>query len=99
MKLDEIPLDRLLGRTVLAGNNRRVGRLEELRAGQDGDDYAVVAFVIGAAGLRARLNVGLRALVGLGARGKVARWDQIDITDPDRPRLTCSVEELGELQG
>jgi len=43
------------------------------------------------------LNVGLRALFGMSGGGKVARWDQIDIGDPLRPRLTCSVEELGKV--
>ena len=26
----------------------------------------------------------------------IARWDQLDITDPERPRLTCSINELRE---
>jgi hypothetical protein len=98
MKIDEIFLDQLLGRTVVAGNNRSIGRLEEFRSEQRGDYFHVVEFVIGAAGLMERLNVGLRGLFGMSGRGKIARWDQIDITDPLHPRLTCSVDELGKLQ-
>jgi hypothetical protein len=98
MKDDEIFLDQLLGRTVVAGNNRSIGRLEEFRSEQRGDYFHIVEFVIGAAGLMERLNVGLRALFGMSGRGKVARWDQIDISDPLHPRLTCSVDELEKLQ-
>jgi len=24
----------------------------------------------------------------------MSRWERIDLSDPDRPRLTCAVEEL-----
>ena len=36
MKHDEVYLDTLLSRSVLAGNNRRVGRIEEFHAEQRG---------------------------------------------------------------
>jgi hypothetical protein len=98
MTTDELYLDQLLGRTVVAGNNRRVGHLEELRSEQRGDDFYIVEFVIGAAGLMERLNVGLKALFGLRGHGKIARWDQIDISDPAHPRLRCSIEELRDLE-
>jgi len=91
---NELYLDQLLGRRVIAGNNRSVGRLEEFRSEQRGDYFYVVEFVIGAAGLMERLNVGVKAVFGMRGRGKVARWDQIDISDPKRPRLTCSVDDL-----
>jgi len=99
MKKEEFYLDQLLGRTVVAGNNRHVGRLEEFHCEQRGEYFHIVKFVIGSAGLMERLNVGVKALFGVGAGGKVARWDQIDISDPEHPRLTCSVDELGQLQG
>jgi sporulation protein YlmC with PRC-barrel domain len=98
MNHDEVYLDSLVGRTVIAGNNRRVGRLEEFHAEQRGDDFHIVAFVIGSAGLMERLNLGTRALFGRSRGGKIARWDQIDISDPTRPRLTCSVQDLKDLE-
>jgi hypothetical protein len=98
MKNEEIFLDQLLGRTVVAGNNRSIGRLEEFRCEQRGDDFHIVQFVIGGAGLMERLNVGFRALFGMSGGGKIARWDQIDISDPVHPRLTCPVDELGNLR-
>jgi hypothetical protein len=98
MTRGEVYVDALLGRIVFAGNNRPVGRLEEFHAEQDGDYFNIVEYVIGAAGLIERLNVATKALFGIGGGGKVARWDQLDISDPDHPRLTCSIEELTDLQ-
>ena|SRR5919112_4639631 len=94
---DEFYLDELLGRVVVAGNNRPIGRVEEFHAEQRGDYFHIVEFVIGSAGLMDRLNVGVRAMFGKAGSGKTARADQLDITDPTHPRLTCSVEDLRDL--
>jgi hypothetical protein len=88
--------DRLLGRMVRTRNNRPVGRIEELRANAD-DDWTVTKFVLGAAGLLERLGVAVRLVLGRRLNGYVARWDQIDLSDPEHPRLTCAVEELEKI--
>jgi hypothetical protein len=93
----EVRLDRVLGREVLAANNRRVGRIEEFRAEIRGGACEITEVVIGVAGLFERLGLGVKMLLGRRRTGHVARWDQIDLGDPDRPRLTCSVDELGRL--
>ena len=93
----ELRLDRLLGREVLAGNNQSVGRIEEFRAEKHGAGYVINEYVIGAAGLFERLGVGVKLLVGRRGRGFLARWDQLDISDPDRPRLKCAVQELRKV--
>ncbi len=94
----EVRLDRLLGREVLTGNNRRLGRIEEFRAEAHDGTCEIHAFVIGVAGLYERLGLGMkRLLFGPAHDGYLVRWDQIDLSDPDRPRLTCSVEELSRL--
>lgn len=90
----ELHLDRLLGRRVLARNNQSVGRLEECRAERHGTGLVVTEYVIGAAGLLERLGVGFNLLFGRHTHGYVARWDQIDISDPERPRLLCPASEL-----
>ena len=92
----EVRLEQLLGRVVVAGNNRPVGRLEEFHAEQRGDYYEIVEYVIGGAALMERLDVGVKSLFGKSTGGKIARWDQLDISDPEHPRLSCSVEELRE---
>ena len=90
-----VRLDRLIGRKILTRNNRRLGRLEECRAERIGDAWAITEWVIGSAGLLERLGFGVRMILGLRAgRSFVARWDQVDISDPERPRLLCSMDEL-----
>jgi hypothetical protein len=88
-------LDRLLGREVHTANNRRLGRLEEFRAERRGSDWVVTEYVIGAAGLLERLGLGARLIVGIDhAGGYVARWDQMDLSNPDSPRISCPVKDL-----
>jgi hypothetical protein len=93
----EVRLDRLVGREVIAANNQRVGRLEEFRASDRDGTYVVTEYVIGAAGLLERLGVGFKLLFGRRGTGYVARWDQLDVSNPEHPRLTCRVEELQKL--
>ena len=93
----EARLDRLLGRRVLTRNNRPAGRLEEFRAEIHGHECVIVDAVIGPAGLLERLGASVRLLFGRRARGYLAHWDQLDLTDPETPRLTCSIEELRRL--
>ena len=90
-------LDDLLGRQVLTANSQPVGRLEEFRVVQQGRDWVIAEYVIGAAGLLERLGVGVKLLFGRRGGGHVARWDQLDISDPVRPRLTCPLEEVRKL--
>jgi hypothetical protein len=55
----------------------------------------ITEWVIGSAGLLERLGFGVRMILGLHAdRSFVARWEQVDISEPERPCLTCSVDEL-----
>jgi hypothetical protein len=95
--MSEVRLDRLLGREVLARNNHSVGRLEEFRAEMRDGGCVISEFLIGVGGLFERLGVGVRLLFGRRIGGYVARWDQIDLTDPEHPRLTCPIDELREL--
>jgi hypothetical protein len=91
----EMRLDRLVGRMVTTANHRRLGRVEEIRAEKQGRGCVITAYVLGRAGLAERLGVGVRLLVGRkGAPGYIARWDQLDITDVEHPRLLCPVEDL-----
>jgi hypothetical protein len=71
--------------------------LEEFRAEMRDGECIITGYVIGLAGLAARLGVGVRALFGLPSAGYIARWDQIDLSNAEMPRLTCSVDELQQL--
>src|SRR3954470_19346343 len=90
-----VRLDRLIGRQIRTGNNRQLGRLEECRAERRGDAWVITEWVIGSAGLLERLGLGVRMIVGMRAgKSFVARWDQLDLSNPDMPRLNCSLEDL-----
>jgi hypothetical protein len=93
----EVRLDRLVGRRLLTANNQVVGRIEEFRGELRGASCRISGYVIGAAGVLERLGLGVTLLFGRRTGGYLARWDQVDVSDPDRPRLTCSVEALRRL--
>jgi hypothetical protein len=93
--MTSIRLDLLLGREVRTANNRRLGRLEEFRAERREDRWEVTEYVIGAAGLLERLGLGARLILGMKPfGGYIVRWNQLDLSNPDRPKLTCPVAEL-----
>jgi len=95
----EIRLERLLGTRVVDADGRDVGRIEEVHARQTSGDVVVTEFVLGAAGFVERLALGpiLLGMLGRLYRGPdrytVARED-VDLTDPERPRLRRRLEEL-----
>lgn len=91
-------LDSLIGREVWTADGRKLGRLEEGRAGRRGGAWVILEWVIGPAGLFERLGINARLVVGICRHhGYLARWDQLDLRDPARPRLTCAVTELERL--
>jgi hypothetical protein len=94
---DEVRIDRLLGRQVVAANGRPAGRLEEFRAEIRDGEWIITEYVLGLAGFAARLGGSVRAFFNLPSIGYVARWDQIDLSNVETPRLTCSVDELQKL--
>jgi len=50
--------------------------------------------VIGVLGLLERLDLGARMLLGRSSGGYIVRWEQIDVSDPNTPRLLVPVSEL-----
>ena len=89
----EVHLELLLGRRVLAANGRSVGRLEEVRAERRGGGCVITECLIGPSALLERLAAPWLSFRQT-RRGFVARWDQIDLSDVEHPRLLCPVEEL-----
>jgi hypothetical protein len=98
MSRGELRLELLLGREVSALNGRSIGRLEEVRAARKGTGCLVTEYWIGPAGLFERLAAPVLPFrwgpFRFGNRGYIARWDQLDASDPTAPRLLCPVEEL-----
>lgn len=105
-KKQEINLELLVGRRVYGLNGKSVGHLEEIRAELKAGDCLVSEYLVGAyaaAERLAALSIG-RALLRLFGvtrrhRGYRVPWDKLDLSDPARPRLLCSVDELKTLAG
>jgi len=100
MKARKVSLERLVGRLVRDPDGRRAGRILEVEAEIEGDDCLVREYRLGAAALLQRLGISAGRLVGLPFRHEPLRvpWDQLDLGDPERPRLRCTVEELRARQ-
>jgi hypothetical protein len=95
---NEWRLELMLGCRVRSQDGRVIGRLEEFRAERENDYYVVTEFHVGPAAMIERLAVRHLGLTLPGrAYGYRVRWDQLDLEDPARPRLTCPVEELERL--
>jgi sporulation protein YlmC with PRC-barrel domain len=104
MARQEIHLELLLGKRVYALNGRAIGRLEEVRAESKQGAATVNEFLVGDYAIFERLSAWEIARAVMGLFGPVIksgyriRWDQIDFTDPGRPKLTCHVSELAPLE-
>ncbi len=101
---NEIHLELLLGKAVLDSTGKAIGRIEEVRAEQQGEEWVVQEYLIGYAAVLERLSawtVGLEILHLLGAHkilgGYTIPWDKLDLSDPNKPRLRCSLDELKSL--
>jgi sporulation protein YlmC with PRC-barrel domain len=104
MDVREIRVELLLSKHVLDPTGKSVGRIEEICAEQQGDESVVREYLIGPFAVLERLSawtLGLPMLDllrwgKLGTRYRVP-WDKLDLTDPERPRLRCPVEDLDKL--
>lgn len=96
----ELHVEALLGRRVRDPDGRKVGRIEEVIAEIRGTDWVVVEVHVGSGALLERLVdlSGLVPVLGTLARRSRHRyrlpWDQLDVTDPDRPRSLVRREGL-----
>jgi mono/diheme cytochrome c family protein len=100
-----VNLEHLAGRRVLSLRGKSVGRIEEIRAERHGDDVVVTEFHIGIFAAFERLSgsaigIAMLDLFRLRHRDCLYRipWDQIDISDPVRPRLRCTLEQLSHMK-
>jgi len=94
----------LLGEKVLALNGQAIGRLEDIRTETNRGHYFVSEFLVGNYAALERLaawSIGRALLRVFGAKrdeGYRIRWDQLDLSNPQRPRLLCDVDELMPLK-
>ena len=100
----QLHVELLLGEKVFALNGLSIGRLEEIRTEINRGHFYVTEFLVGSYAFLERVaawRIGRAVLRVVGAQkreGYRIRWDQIDLTDPKRLRLTCEVDELMPLR-
>lgn len=104
MKRQEIHLELLLGKQVFALNGQSIGRLEEVRAELSARGSCFVTeFLVGSYAFLERLSAWrmgraiMRTLHLRRKEGYRVRWEQLDLSDPRRPRLMCEVDDLVRL--
>ena len=99
-----IHVEQLLGEKVFALNGQPIGRLEDIRTEKNKGHLFVSEFLVGSYAMLERLaawQMGRMLLDVFGAKrsaGYRVRWDQLDLSDPRRPRLLCEVDELLPLK-
>jgi hypothetical protein len=105
MAAQEINLELLLGKRVLARNGRSIGRLEEVQGELKRGSCFVTEFHVGSYAAFERLaavSIGraLLRLLHLKPRhyGYRVKWDQLDLSDPTVPRLLCEIKALEPLR-
>jgi hypothetical protein len=94
----EVQVELLLGCKVLARNGRGVGRIEEMVAEPRDGELVLTEYLLGTYAVLERLSVSpvaraFLSLLHLRTGYRVA-WDQLDLSDVTRPRLTCALSEL-----
>ena len=102
----EVHLELLLGHKVYDSEGEMVGRIEEVVARRQGDEWVVQEYWVGTSALLYRLSVrgAARALLSLFVSkehaGYRVPWDKLDLSHPGkRLRLDCARRELEELPG
>jgi|ERR1041385_2355437 sporulation protein YlmC with PRC-barrel domain len=104
MSKQQLHVELLLGEKVFAMNGLSIGRLEEIRTEINRGHFYVTEFLVGSYAFLERFaawRIGRALLRVFGARkseGYRVRWDQLDLSDPRRPRLRCEVDELLTLK-
>ena len=100
----QLHVELLLGEKVFALNGLSIGRLEEIRTEINRGHLYVTEFLVGSYAFLERVaawRIGRAVLRVVGAQkreGYRIRWDQIDLSDPRRLRLTCELDELMPLR-
>jgi len=104
MGVRNINVELLLDKEVKDSEGRSAGRIEEIRARRDGEGIIVEAYHLGPQALLERLaapvmRLSLMRVLGLHRHSHSLRvpWDQLDLSDPERPVLRCPREELVKL--
>lgn len=97
--MTEIHFELLVGKRVHDVNGKVVGALRNGQAVRRANQYWVEWWEVGTAALFESLGISIARLVGIRVREPLRiPWQQLDLSDPEKPRLKCTKEELLALQ-
>jgi sporulation protein YlmC with PRC-barrel domain len=99
MKTRKVRLQDLVGEVVHDVDGKRVGRVRSVMVERKGNECVVCEYRLGGEALLARFGLSALRLVGWPHSHEPIRvpWDQLDISDPEHPRLLCRKDELKGL--
>jgi hypothetical protein len=87
-------MDLVMGHRIRDVDGVVVGRLEEVRMERRGKEWVATDFHMGEGAALERFSASVFGIPGNAHRGWSATWEQMDWTDPLRPRLRCRRDEL-----
>lgn len=96
----EINAELLIGRKVCDTNGEKVGRIEEFRVTSEEKACLVEGYLVGTSALIDRLSAWtLIRPIHKSLRGRMfsvyeVPWEQMDLSDPEHPRLRIPKSEL-----
>ena len=96
----EIHVEWIVGKVVHDVDGARAGRIEEMIVERRGTDYVITEYHLGGGAMLERIMnfAGELKLLGflqrLTSKPRKATWDQLDLRDPRRPRLTVRYRDL-----
>ena len=101
--MSEIRLELLIGRKVHDVHGEKVGRIEEIRGEKRSKDCLIEAYLVGASALVERLAAWklvrpIRGMLGssLYSTYRIPR-NEMDLSDPKKPRLKVAKSELRKV--
>jgi len=101
--MTEIRVELLLGRKVVDVDGKKVGRVEEIRGDKNAVGVLVEDYLVGAYAHVERLAAWslvrpIRGILGKSVYSMYRiRWEEMDLSDPNHPRLTVPKSELRRL--
>jgi sporulation protein YlmC with PRC-barrel domain len=102
MQIHEAHVERLLGTKVCDANGELVGRLEEMIVAIVDGEPVVAEFHVGPAALLERIgaflkNVPYFHLIPFPKRAYRVSWEEMDLSEPSRPRAKVAKNALRRL--
>ena len=102
----EVSVERLLGRDVRDGDGEVLGHIADICAGDENGEFVVRYYLVVPA--RRAYRVSLRSLalevlklfrLPLGGHAYRIPWEEMDLSDPSRPRVRRRRAELARFEG